>query len=150
MSRPQVRELLVTSKSRINLSFDVWTSSNDLSLLGVVAHFIDSRDRLRTALLGLPRLVGSHSGENMATCVRSVINEYEFGHNLGCFMMDNAENNDSCIAELKRYFPLIDKKRDRLRCAGHIFNLVTKAILYGKGVSKWQKKLLGASDDDTF
>jgi hypothetical protein len=148
--RQQVKDLLATNKSRINLSFDIWTSSNELSLLGVVAHFINSNGRLKTALLGLPRLVGSHSGENMATCIRSVINEYGFGHNLGCFMMDNAENNDTCIAELKRYFPSIDEKEHRLRCAGHIFNLVTKAILYGKGVSKWQKRLLGASDEDTF
>jgi hypothetical protein len=89
-SRKQVKDLLATSRSRINLSFDLWTSSNGLSLVGVVAHFVDYQGHLRTALLGLPRLLGSHSGENMANCVRAVIDEYEVGPNLGCFMMDNA------------------------------------------------------------
>jgi hypothetical protein len=149
-SRKQVKDLLATSRSRINLSFDLWTSSNGLSLVGVVAHFVDYQGHLRTALLGLPRLLGSHSGENMANCIRAVIDEYEVGPNLGCFMMDNAGDNDTCIMELKRYFPTIDEKEHRLRCAGHIFNLVTKAILFGKGVSKWQRKLLGASDDESF
>ena len=64
--------------------------------------------------------------------------------------MNNAENNDVYIIKLKRYFPLINEKEHRLRCIGHIFNLITKAILYNKGVSKWQKKLLNALNDDTF
>jgi hypothetical protein len=149
-SRKQVKDLVATSLSKINLSFDIWTSSNDLALLGVVAHFINAEGCLRVALLGLPRMINSHTGENMATCIKSVINEYDFGQKLGCFMMDNAQNNDTCVAELRRYFPTINEKEQRLRCAGHIFNLVTKAVLYGKGVSKWQRKLLGASDNDTF
>ena len=65
-------------------------------------------------------------------------------------MMDNAGYNNTCIIELKRYFPIINEKEHRLRCASRIFNLITKVILFGKGVSKWQRKLLGASDNESF
>jgi hypothetical protein len=36
----EVRELLAAAKSKISVSVDIWTSSNYLSFLGVVAHFV--------------------------------------------------------------------------------------------------------------
>lgn len=39
---PVVESVLATARSKINLSFDLWTSLNRrLSLLGVVAHYLD-------------------------------------------------------------------------------------------------------------
>ena len=38
--KKEVIELLVDLKSKVNISFDLWTSGNYLPLLGVVAHFI--------------------------------------------------------------------------------------------------------------
>ena len=42
-------------------------------LLGIVAHFIDKDGKLQLVLLGLPRLRGLHSAENVATALVSVI-----------------------------------------------------------------------------
>jgi len=36
----EVRELLAAAESKISISVDIWTSSNYLSFLGVVAHFV--------------------------------------------------------------------------------------------------------------
>ena len=36
----EVRDILQSARSRISISINVWTSSNYLSFLGVVAHFI--------------------------------------------------------------------------------------------------------------
>ena len=147
--RLEVKDLVAQSRSKINLSFDLWTSGNELTLCGVVAHFIDRGGYLKTALLGMPRLLGTHSGENIASCLIIVIHEYELASKLGYFMMDNAKENDVAIRALAQTFP-INEKKQRLRCAGHIINLITKALLFGKGVGKFQKELLGASDDATF
>jgi hypothetical protein len=38
--------------STITFSFDGWTSPNDLALLGIVAHWVDDKRTLRTALIG--------------------------------------------------------------------------------------------------
>jgi hypothetical protein len=38
--KDEVRELLQASKGKISISVDVWTSSNYLSFLSVVAHFV--------------------------------------------------------------------------------------------------------------
>jgi hypothetical protein len=53
------------------------------------------------------------------------------------------------IKELAKSYP-ITYKDARIRCIGHIINLIVKAILFGKGLSKLEKELCGASDDETF
>jgi len=41
-------------------------------------------------------------------------------------------------------------KKERLRCAGHIINLIIKALIYGKGVSKLKRLLISTSDQVKF
>ena len=60
-------DLVKNAKSSIHLSFDLWTASNGFNYIGTVSHFIDITGQKRDVLLGLPRLVGSHSGENIAS-----------------------------------------------------------------------------------
>jgi hypothetical protein len=46
---------LAMARTKINLSFDLWTSpGRRLSLLGVVAHYLDNRFKPRAVLLALP------------------------------------------------------------------------------------------------
>ena len=67
-----LKDMLAVSKSKIHLSFDLWSSSNHLTLCGIVAHFLNQDGFLKVALLGLPHLLGPHSGENIAGCVAKV------------------------------------------------------------------------------
>jgi hypothetical protein len=117
--------------------------------VAVVAHFLDEKHKLQTALLDLPPLKGPHSGENIAKVLSTVINLYDISAVIGFFMMDNASNNDTCIGELAKQYPTITQQ-SRLRCVGHILNLIVKALLFGTGVSKLEKELCGASDDERF
>ena len=41
-------------------------------------------------------------------------------------------------------------KKKRLRCVGYIINLIIKALLYGKGVSKLERLLINISDQAKF
>jgi hypothetical protein len=95
--RTQIRQRLSLSKSQINLSFDLWSSSNGLLLCGVVGHFIDEQAILRTLLLGLREIVGEHSGENIAGAVIGVIKGYSIASKIGYFVLDNAKNNDAVL-----------------------------------------------------
>ena len=38
----------------------------------------------------------------------------------------------------------------RICCAGHIINLVVKATIYGKGVSKWELNIARAAPQEQF
>jgi hypothetical protein len=64
-------------------------------------------------------------------------------------MMDNVTSNDVCIQELAEKYPTI-RHENCLRCVGHLLNLIVKALLFGKGVSKLEKQLRAASDDKRF
>ncbi|KAL5592925.1 hypothetical protein FOBRF1_013233 [Fusarium oxysporum] len=71
-----VTELLGRSLSRINISFDAWSSRRFTSLLGLTVHFLDDEGKFRTFLLGLPRIEGRHGGENLADRVSEILHEY--------------------------------------------------------------------------
>jgi hypothetical protein len=49
------------------------------------------------------------------------------------FIADNATNNDTALEALINLRPqyCYDKVKQRLRCTGHVYNLICKAILYG-------------------
>jgi hypothetical protein len=79
-----VKESLAGATSKINLSFDAWSSLNYLSLLGVVAHWLDDEHTLKTALLGLRPLEGHH-GHKIAAVVSQVIKTFDIEHKLGTF-----------------------------------------------------------------
>lgn len=47
---------LHNARSKIHLSFDLWSSPNSLTLCGVVAHYVTDDLKNRTILLGLKRV----------------------------------------------------------------------------------------------
>ena len=60
----EIQLLLYGAKTRIHISSDLWSATNGLSLLGVVAHFLDALHKHRTVLLALPRVARKHDGPN--------------------------------------------------------------------------------------
>ncbi|EKG09103.1 Ribonuclease H-like protein, partial [Macrophomina phaseolina MS6] len=118
-----VTEVLHGAPGLIHLSFDGWSSRNRLSLLGLNVHFLSSSGKVRQFLIGLPKLEGRHTGVNLAEEVARVIAEWDIGLKIGYFITDNADNNDACLEALAKEHGFNVKWR-RLRCCGHIINLV--------------------------
>lgn len=147
--RMDVKASLASARSRINLSFDGWSAPNGYHLLGVVGHWIDKDWRLQRALLSLTRLYGAAGEEDIEPALSAVITFYDLGNKLGAFQMDNATNNDTALRALAERWP-INVQEQRLRCFGHIVNLVVKALLFGEGLSKFQKDIASANDDEQY
>jgi hypothetical protein len=106
-----VTEHMQKSLSKIHVSFDLWTSRSLLSLCGIVVHFIDSQGKACTFLLSLPELVGSHTGINISECVATIIDDYGISDRIGYFVLDNADNNDTAVADLAERFAFEEKER---------------------------------------
>jgi hypothetical protein len=53
--------------------------------------------------------------------------------NLGYFVLNNALNNNTTLVELGKAIGFKPKAK-RLRCIGHILNLIAKAYLFGQDV----------------
>jgi hypothetical protein len=145
----EVRTSLARSRSRVTLSFDAWSSPNHASLLGVVGHWIDAERQLKTGLLALKVLDGHH-GSDMAVVLQEVIENYKIEDRISAFQMDNAPNNDTALDALAIGIPSVDRKQSRLRCFGHIINLVVKALLFGASSSSLQEQLGEVGDDNAF
>ena len=52
---------------------------------------------VKIVLLGIKHVKGSHKGENLASYLVKLIDDYRFQDNLGYFMLDNAENMDTTV-----------------------------------------------------
>jgi hypothetical protein len=64
---------------------------------------------------------------------------------------DNATSNDAeTILGLNAYPDLNLNASHRIRCAGHVINLVVKATIYGSRVSKFEEDLAQAALIDQF
>ena len=83
-------------------------------------------------VIGLRLLEGSHTGSNMAGVVSELLQEYGVLERLRYFIGDNASNNDTRVRALadKQVFGErnYNAQEHRLRCVGHIINLVVKAF----------------------
>lgn len=135
-----VTEALQSSISRVNLSFDMWTSGNQLAVLGAIAHFIDIEGSARHVLLGLPEHKGVHNGVNLAETVGGIIAHWHLQDRLGYFTVDNASSNDKCLEYLGREWDF-DPPQRQIRCCGHVLNLVCKAILFGNDCSAFENEM---------
>jgi hypothetical protein len=142
-------ELIKNTKISVHLISDSWSASNGFNYAGIVSHFVDGKGLKRDVLIGLPRVISPHYGESIATYIKKVIDCYELGSKLGYFVLDNAGTNDTHLEALALWFP-IDVNKRRLRCIGHIINLVVRAVIFGGNISKSEDELRGASDEACF
>jgi hypothetical protein len=104
-------------------------------MIAIVAHYIDQKGHRKTTLLAIRKVVGEHSGENIAAVVCKVVKKYRIGKTVGFFILDNASVNDVVVVRgldcLFSFSSEKQRKHRRLRCFNHITNLVAKAFILG-------------------
>ena len=127
------------SRSKIHITFDLWTSPNNIALLSIIAHFVDTSGKLQIRLLSLERVEGSHGGENQARIMVQLFRDFDISKKVGFFTADNADSCDTAVrAILKALKPHLTEyqrvkleRQVRIRCFGHVLNLSAKAFLEG-------------------
>jgi hypothetical protein len=143
-----VRKTLQSAKTRIHLSVDVWTSPNTYLVLAICGQFINIENQLQTVLLGL-RTIDGHGGEiQFDQALRPVLIEYGIQQKIGILMGDNSGTNDVLCRTLSEYLH-IEYPRDpewvitqqRIRCLGHILNLIVQQFLFPKEETEINKIL---------
>ena len=135
----------------VHFTFDLWTSPNHRAFLGVVGHWVDECGSLHGVLLGLRRFIGSHSGANQASHFWEVVKDFAITHHIGYFTLDNASNNDTALEEISLRLSYLNISfnpvKHRLRCFGHVINLVVKAFLWGNDAEAFEYELAGYEVD---
>lgn len=147
VAKQQIKDALAMAVSKIHLSIDGWTSDSKLPLLGICAHFVTADYELKTTLIALPFIHSRHTGITLSKIILEVIQEYEIEEKLGYFMMDNASNNDTMMEELQKSLPDLNVQQRRLRCLGHVVNLVCKVMLHGTDAESFEKDFARPDSD---
>ncbi|KAF5268120.1 hypothetical protein FOXYS1_993, partial [Fusarium oxysporum] len=133
--KDEIKQELSDALTKIHLGFDLWTSPN------------------RHAVMAL----GCHSGENLAVTLGQIVREWKIKDRVGTVISDNASSNDSCLVnfygDLDAEMSATDVRARRMRCYGHILNLVARAFLYGEDFEAFEAEsqvfdLLGRRGDD--
>lgn len=130
--------------SKINFSFDVWTSPHHHGILGVVFHFVSKDHGLQQVVVALQELDGAHTGENFEMEIIELFKEFGILHKIGYMIGDNADNNNTAATWLDLELEALGISwkcgQHRLRCNGHIINLSVLAFLGGcSSKSKFEK-----------
>jgi len=143
-----VENHLQTATTKVNLSFDLWTSlGRKLSLLGVVAHYLDASFSPRAILLALPRMQGSHSAINLSQQLALVLRHFRLGDSFGNAITDNASENAACLDILGDEL-FIDTRKRHVRCMGHVINLVAQAVLFGEDVESFEDSIANVTTEE--
>lgn len=142
----EVESDLRGATTRINISFDLWTSpGRRLSLLGVVAHYLNANYQPRNVLLALPRMRGSHTAVSIAVTLTELVEHFDLTTRLGNVVTDNASENSACIALLATQYA-IDPKQRHVLCMGHVINLVAQQVLFGSDIDAFEPELVTTSE----
>lgn len=88
----------------------------------------------------------SHTGANIAEFISQIIQTFSLEKKLGYFQCDNATNNNACIQALADQSEFEYQER-RLRCVGHIINLVARALLFGNDPDALEHDLNVSTDE---
>jgi hypothetical protein len=91
---------------------------------------VNRRFESQAILLAVPEQSSSHAGIDIAAEVIKVVKDFGIEEKLGYFMLDNASINDTVMEAIAEAFKL-DPDERRLRCAGHMINLVARHLLLG-------------------
>ena len=141
LDRQQLVKELATSCQTIAVSLDGWTSNNDVSILGVIGHWLTEDFEYKEALLEYAEIEGPKSGENMGAIVLQLLDELDLERKLLSITADNASNNETLIDEvetgLREQFLHTESSNalrfrgqdSYIRCLAHVLNLIVKEIL---------------------
>ncbi|KAJ6436410.1 transposase-like protein [Purpureocillium lavendulum] len=136
-----VEKLHNSLSSMVHFTIDMWTSSEQKAAYqAIVAHFVDAETReVAQALLSLREFKDSHSGGLQAKVFLEVVEEYELSEKVGYFTTDNHEANDTMLEDIAKGIEGLDPVARRLRCSGHIMNLIVQAFLSRSKAKKIQE-----------
>jgi hypothetical protein len=58
----RIKTEVQSALSKVHFTIDLWTSSNYLAIIGMIAHYITEAGQLDHSVLALQELDGEHSG----------------------------------------------------------------------------------------
>ena len=71
-----IKAILQNAEGKISLTCDTWTSLQQLGYMAITAHFFDKNWKLVSVLLSFKLIPYSHTGSNIANCIKADMDDY--------------------------------------------------------------------------
>ena len=75
----------------------MWTSPNIYAIISVIGYFISKKGKRYYIVFRLCKIISKHISENIAGVLINLFQDYGIIGNIGYFIADNAELNNTCI-----------------------------------------------------
>ena len=95
---------LLSRVDRVNITTDIWTSSQRFSYMVVTCHFVDSNWLLQKKILNFYNEPSPHSGVVIAGARRKTFNDWSIIRKVFTIAVDNASANGAAIEILRDDF----------------------------------------------
>ena len=114
-------KLQLRSIKHLCYTVDLWTAVNGHAFVGVTLHYIDADWQLQYACLGISRLEGPHTAQNVAAYLKEVFTEFGIDKSVWLGVCDGGLNIVNGIVDIL--------KHEHQFCFCHLANNVLKASL---------------------
>lgn len=121
-TRLALKEILGKNESKYSFTTDIWTSPSSIPFMAVTVHFIDKDFILNSLILDSVSFRDAHSGEQIASVLKNIVDEFGIKDKVLAVCTDNASNNDTFIQDLLDNGYIKDKEC-HIRCFAHVLNL---------------------------
>jgi len=96
---------MLNNVNDVSITTDMWTSDSTKSYITVTCHFIYN-DNLYSPVIATREVCDSHTGENIASALSYIFNEWNITHKIVTIMSDSGANIKNAINEhLKKMSP---------------------------------------------
>ena len=126
--------------TKVNTTFDCWTSPNLGFIMGVTAHWIDDNWKLWILVVATVQIEGDHNKQNLEQQLFNLLEEFNHLPKVFfCIISDNASPNGTIATCLEQQciIPGSTRGDNMIGCMDHVINLIANAGI----------KLLGTFDD---
>ncbi|XP_042386507.1 zinc finger BED domain-containing protein RICESLEEPER 2-like [Zingiber officinale] len=129
--RNKTMKFLDLNASRIALTTDMWTASNQKrGFMAITSHFIDVSWKLQSRLVRFIYVSCPHTAEVLANALVDCLLNWNLDRKLSTLTVDNCTTNDAMIELILDKLPpsslILEGKLFHMRCCAHILNLVVR------------------------
>ena len=91
---------MLPEDAKLSISLDCWTSPFQQAFMAITGYFLDQNWEYREVLLGFKPLEGTHSGENLALVLSTILKQHQIINRIIAITTDNTLNNNIIIVKI--------------------------------------------------
>jgi galactitol-specific phosphotransferase system IIB component len=115
--------------ANVCLTYDLWTSIQNLGYMVVTAHYITTDFKINKKIISFKEVKYPHSGFAVEEALESCLTEWGIRNKVFTLTLDNAGNNNAAcdmFIAAHKYELMLDSVHFHVRCCAHILNILVQ------------------------